>query len=71
MIKLDEMIQTVTSLINQVGFPIAMVIMLFIQTGKRETSWKDTIRDLSAAIDNNTNVITQLAMYIKGRNKDE
>lgn len=68
---MDEMIATITSLINQVGFPIAMVIMLFIQTGKRESGWKDTIKELSNAIDNNTNVITQLAMYIKGTNKHD
>lgn len=66
---MDELITTITSLINQVGFPIAMVIMLFIQTGKRESSWRDTVKELSEAIDNNTNVITQLAMYIKGNNK--
>lgn len=66
---MDELITTITSLINQVGFPIAMVIMLFIQTGKRESSWRETVKELSAAIDNNTNVITQLAMYIKGNNK--
>ena len=53
-------LQTITSLISSVGFPIVCCIALFVQMNKTTQQHKEEIDKLSEAVNNNTNVMNQL-----------
>lgn len=56
----------IVSLINSIGFPIAMVILMFIREGKTNAQWRDTLKEISTTVTKNTEVITELSGLIKG-----
>ncbi len=53
-------VNALTTLIGSLGFPIVSCIALFWYMTKIESQHKEEIKKLSEAINNNTNVITQL-----------
>lgn len=53
-------IQTVTTLIGSLGFPIVCCIVMFLQLNKTSEMHKEEIDKLSEAVNNNTNVMNQL-----------
>lgn len=53
-------IQTVVSIITQVGFPICVSLMCFWYIKTIQEKHKDEISELSKAIQNNTIVMQQL-----------
>ena len=60
----------VVSLINTIGFPIAMVILMFVREGKMSQQWRDTLKELTTTVNKNTEVITELSGLIKGMGKN-
>lgn len=55
----------VTSLISNVGFPIAVCVALFYFMIKQEDKHKDETDKLSATVEANTKVLTELCTLIK------
>lgn len=55
----------VTSLISNVGFPIAVCIALFYFMVKQEDKHKSETDKLSATVEANTKVLTELCTLIK------
>lgn len=55
----------VTSLISNVGFPIAVCVALFYFMMKQEDRHKDETDNLSATVEANTKVLTELCTLIK------
>ena len=53
-------IQTITTLIGSLGFPIVCCIVMFLQLNKTSEMHKEEIDKLSEAVNNNTNVVNQL-----------
>lgn len=53
-------IQTITTLIGSLGFPIVCCIVMFLQLNKTSEMHKEEIDKLSEAVNNNTNVMNQL-----------
>ena len=60
----------IVSLINSIGFPIAMVILMFIREGKMNQQWRETLKEISTTVNKNTEVITELSGLIKGMGKN-
>lgn len=65
---MEETIKMVCDYINQLGFPIAMVILMFLRESKLQSQWRETLKDISNSVDNNTNAVTQLCVMLKGMN---
>ena len=55
----------VTSLISNVGFPVAVCVALFYFMMKQEDRHKDETGKLSATVEANTEVLTELCTLIK------
>ncbi len=55
----------VTSLISNVGFPIAVCVALFYFMMKQEDKHKEETDKLSATVEANTKVLTELCTLIK------
>lgn len=55
----------VTSLISNVGFPIAVCVALFYFMVKQEDKHRDETDKLSATVEANTKVLTELCTLIK------
>ena len=55
-----EMIQTITGLIAELGFPIAVCLLCMWYINKQAEQHKEEIGKLSEAVNNNTNVIQKL-----------
>lgn len=55
----------IISLISNVGFPIAVCIALFYFMMKQEDRHKDETDKLSATVEANTKVLTELCTLIK------
>lgn len=53
-------IQTITTLIGSLGFPIVCCVAMFLQLNKTSEMHKEEIDKLSEAVNNNTNVMNQL-----------
>lgn len=58
-------INEVASLISNVGFPIAVCVALFYFMMKQEDKHKDETDQLSATVEANTKVLTELCTLIK------
>lgn len=57
-------VSALTTLIGSLGFPIVSCIALFWYMTKIESQHQEEIKKLSEAINNNTNVITQLIIKL-------
>lgn len=53
-------INVITQIISNLGFPIACVIAMFWMLNKERDAHKAETAELSKAIENNTNVMTQV-----------
>lgn len=53
-------INVVTQIISNLGFPIACVVAMFWMLNKERDSHKAETAELAKAIENNTNVMTQV-----------
>lgn len=63
-------ISTITQIISTVGFPIAACVALFIQMNKQGEQHKQEMDALKDALNQNTNAITELTVYLhKEENK--
>lgn len=55
-----EIITAITTIIKEVGFPIAMCIIMLKYMHENDQRYDSNIKDLSTAIDNNTQVMQKL-----------
>lgn len=53
-------VNVITQIISNLGFPIACVIAMFWMLNKERDAHKAETAELSKAIENNTNVMTQV-----------
>ena len=53
-------VNIITQIISNLGFPIACVIAMFWMLNKERDAHKAETAELSKAIENNTNVMTQV-----------
>ena len=53
-------INVITQIISNLGFPIACVVAMFYMLNKERDAHKAETAELSKAIENNTNVMTQV-----------
>lgn len=59
-------IETVTQVINSLGFPIAMVIYFAWDRVNREKAQAEQMKAMTDALNNNTLAITELSERFKG-----
>lgn len=57
--------QEITTIIGTLGFPIAACIALFWKLEQEQDLHKTEVMELTAAINDMRNVMTELAAYIK------
>lgn len=62
---------TLTTLISNLGFPIACCIALAWYIIKRDSKHSKEIEEIRKSLDNNTNVMKELLFYLKGGEKNE
>ena len=53
-------VNIITQIISNLGFPIACVVAMFSMLNKERDAHKAETAELSKAIENNTNVMTQV-----------
>ena len=53
-------VNVITQIISNLGFPIACVVAMFWMRNKERDAHKAETAELSKAIENNTNVMTQV-----------
>lgn len=53
-------VNVITQIISNLGFPIACVVAMFWMLNKERDAHKAETAELSKAIENNTNVMTQV-----------
>ncbi len=58
---------SITTIISQVGFPIACCIYLIYSNNKQNDKNADEIEKLRQTIDNNTKVMTEIKMMLGGK----
>lgn len=64
-------VSAITSVISNLGFPIAVAIALFWKMNQQDEKQSNDLEKLSEVIQNNTNVLTQLCERLKGDNRYE
>lgn len=57
---------TVSQLVSNVGFPIAMVFILLYQSNKQEEWYKENVTELKETISKNTQAIEILNEIMRG-----
>lgn len=63
--KTDMEIDSVTNIISNVGFPVAMCLLLFYYMERQNERHKQEIDKLNETLQGNTNVLTELTTLIK------
>ena len=63
--------ETVIQLINGVGFPIAVSIVLFYQNGKQDERYDKQMKELTKVIENNTLTLNELNLRLENRERGE
>lgn len=58
-------INDIVSIISNVGFPVAMCVVLLVYMNKQNEKHKEEIDKLSDALQGNTKVLTELCTLIK------
>lgn len=61
-----ESVNAISTIISNVGFPIACVIAMFYMWDKERSSHRDEVAKLTDVIQNNTLVLTELKTIIGG-----
>lgn len=59
-----EIIEIIVSIIKDVGFPIAMCVALLYDNQKMRTEHKEEVGKLTTALDNNTQVMTEVVTIL-------
>lgn len=59
-------VETVTQVINNVGFPIVVAIALFWQSNVNSKKYAELLQNLTTIINNNTDSIESLARELRG-----
>lgn len=67
--KMDP--NAITSLISNLGFPIAVACALFWKMNKQDEDHKQEMQKLTEALNNNTLAITQLKDSLEGQKKND
>ena len=62
---------TITTLVNSVGFPIATFFVCAWYINKQSDAHKEEIQNITDALNNNTLAITKLADKLGGINEDK
>lgn len=60
-----ELFNEILTAIGTVGFPIVISIMLLLQLNEDKKARIEETKNLQSVLDNNTNAVEQLAIYIK------
>lgn len=63
-----DAINIITTLISNLGFPIACCVALFWKMSSDDKRHKEEVDELKDSIDRNTEVISQLSEHLRGRN---
>ena len=58
-------VNLITQIISNLGFPIACVVAMFWMLNKERDAHKAETAELSKAIENNTNVMTQVLVKLE------
>lgn len=66
-----DIIQLITEVVKQVGFPIVMAGALFWYINKLTESHRDEVKAMMGSINSNTNVLSELKELIKVLIKNE
>ena len=61
-----EILDIITTVIANLGFPIACCIGLFYKMSKDDTRHKEEVDELRKALDRNTEVIASLSEHLRG-----
>ena len=61
--------ETIIQLINGVGFPIAVSIVLFYQNGKQDERYDRQMKDLARVIENNTLTLKELCLRLENNER--
>ena len=67
-LNLIENIELLTHLINSVGIPVAIVVILLIQTYKEREKYRILLLDMQKTVDSNTTVIKELVLTLNDKN---
>lgn len=57
-------VNVITTLISSVGFPIFVSLVLFYYIYKMQEKTNETIKSLTEAVNNNTNVVNNLIIHM-------
>lgn len=63
-------VNSITTLISSVGFPIFVSLVLFYYIYKMQEKTNDTIKSLTEAINNNTNIVNNLISHMNDVRSD-
>lgn len=61
--------ETIIQLINGVGFPIAVSIVLFYQNGKQDERYDKQMKELTRVIENNTLTLKELCLRLENKER--
>ena len=59
--------ETIIQLINGVGFPIAVSIVLFYQNWKQDERYDKQMKELAKVIENNTLTLKELCLRLENK----
>lgn len=62
---------SILQFIQNVGFPIACVFIMFKQLDEERTAHKDEVQKMTEALNNNTQILTALKQQLEDMRKDE
>ena len=61
--------ETIMQLVNGVGFPIAVSIVLFYQNGKQDERYDKQMKELTKVIENNTLTLKELCLRLENNER--
>lgn len=65
-----DVANTIISLVQNVGFPIAAFCAMFWRMREEDISHREERLKFTQAIENNTLALTEISTYLKGENND-
>lgn len=66
-----EGMEAIMTAVNTMGFPIVCCGALFWKINKQDSQHKEEMTQLSEVINKNTDAIKELALHLKGGNKND
>jgi len=61
--------ETIMQLVNGVGFPIAVSIVLFYQNGKQDERYDKQMKEITKVIENNTLTLKELCLRLENNER--